>query len=82
MDFGNLLNDTLPLVVAILTILTAGGGVGLWLGVLSSRQKQTQTSVERLEKEFDEFYAALDTRRSNRVDALKDFRRSVERRQP
>ena len=82
MDFGNLLNDTLPLVVAILTILTAGGGVGLWLVVLSSRQKQTQTSVERLEKEFDEFFAALYTRRSNRVEALKDFRRSVERRWP
>ena len=80
MDFQKLLNDAVPLVVALLTILTAGGGIGLWLGVLSSRQKQTQTNLERLEREFDELFALLDTSNSTRVERIEEFLRKVRRR--
>ena len=80
MDFQGLLKDALPLVVALLTILTAGGGIGLWLGVLSSRQKQTQINLERLEQEFDELFTLLDTNDRTRVEEIQEFLRTFRRR--
>ncbi len=73
MDLNALLNDALPLTVALLTLVTAGGGIGLWIGVLSSRQKQTQTDLERLETEFDEFITLLETSDNSRVERLREF---------
>ncbi len=81
MDFQDLLEDALPLIVALLTILTAGGGIGLWIGTLSSRQKQTQTRLEHLEHEFDELFTLLDTGDSTRVEEIQEFLRTVRRRQ-
>ena len=81
MDFQDLLEDALPLIVALLTILTAGGGIGLWIGTLSSRQKQTQTRLEHLEQEFDELFTLLDTSDSTRVEEIQEFLRTVRRRQ-
>ncbi len=80
MDFQELLKDALPLVVALLTILTAGGGIGLWIGTLSSRQKQTQTDLDRLQKEFDELFTLFDTSDNTRVERMQEFLRTVRRR--
>ena len=81
MDFQELLKDALPLVLALLTILTAGGGIGLWIGTLSSRQKQTQTDLDRLQKEFDELFTLFDTSDNTRVERMQEFLRTVRRRQ-
>ncbi|MCY4475436.1 MAG: hypothetical protein OXC83_08395 [Chloroflexi bacterium] len=80
MDFQALLADALPLVVALLTILTAGGGIGLWIGTLSSRQKHAETRLERLEQEFDELFTLRDTSASTRLDEIQEFLRTVRRR--
>ena len=80
MDFQELLKDALPLVVALLTILTAGGGIGLWIGTLSSRQKQTQTDLDRLQKEFDELFTLFDTSDNTRVERMQEFLQTVRRR--
>ncbi len=81
MDFYGLITDALPLVVGFLTILTAGGGIGLWLGVLSSRQKQSQTRIERLETELDEIFTLLERSDDSRIERISVYLRPVRRRQ-
>ena len=81
MDFYELITDALPLVVGLLTILTAGGGIGLWLGVLSSRQKETQTRLERLETELDEIFTLLERSDDSRIERISVYLRTVRRRQ-
>ena len=81
MDFYELITDALPLVVGLLTILTAGGGIGLWLGVLSSRQKETQTRIERLETELDEIFTLLERSDDSRIERISVYLRTVRRRQ-
>ena len=78
MGWQGLFSDALPLVVALLTILTAGGGIGLWLGILTSRQKQTQANLERLEGNFNELLAGSDFSIAARVERIQQFLRSTE----
>ena len=43
MDWLDLFKNALPVIVALLTVISAGVGIGFWLGRLSTHQRQTQT---------------------------------------
>ncbi len=72
--------DAVPLTVALLAIITAGGGIGVWLGILTTRQKQAKSDLERLQTLVDELLAlrrsAARTQSEEVEEILQRLRRS------
>ena len=58
MDWLDLFKNALPVIVALLTVISAGVGIGFWLGRLSTHQRQTQDDLQRLRHQVDELQAS------------------------
>ncbi len=72
-DWQGFFIDAVFLSVAMLTIISAVVGIGLWLGILTTQQKQTKAELERLRNDFEEMLT--NRRHSNRIsiELSEDF---------
>lgn len=76
-DLLDLLKDALPLVVALLTILSAGIGIGLWLGILTTQQKQTKSELQRLREDFEKMVNSRRAANRTLSEEFREFQREI-----
>ncbi len=77
MDWQDVLKNALPLVVALLTVISAGVGIGLWLGILTTQQKQTKAELDQLRKQFDEDLTARRDGARERTETIEESLRGL-----
>ena len=72
MGWQDVLGNALPLVVALLTVISAGVGIGLWLGILTTQQKQTKAELDQLRKQYEDDLTARKVEARERTNALEE----------